>query len=217
VFLSNKGLVRAKEESDKVTTEEQSRYRTGVGMLLYLIKHSRPDICNAVRELTKCLDGATPNAYKEMLRLTKYVLDTRDRGLKVEPTATSLNWELLVYTDSDWAGDKDDRRSISGYMIFLNGVLICWRSKAQQSVALSSSEAEFYACSEATKEVPFIAQILMFLGIPVQIPIQVKVDNVGAIFMSENTTSSSRTRHMDTRYHFVKDMQNDGMIKIDFV
>jgi hypothetical protein len=135
------GLVQAKVEADKIPANKQSRYRTGVGMLFYLIKHSRPDICNTVRELTKCLEGTTLGAYKEMLRLIKYALDTRDLGLKVEPTATNLNWELLVYTDSDWAGDKDDRKSVSGYMIFLNGVLICWRSKSQQTVALWSSKA----------------------------------------------------------------------------
>jgi hypothetical protein len=88
------GLIRAMSENDIVESDKQSRYRTGVGMLLYLIKHSRPDICNAVRELTKCLNGVTPAAYKEMLRLIKYVLDTKDRGLKVEPTATVYGFVL---------------------------------------------------------------------------------------------------------------------------
>ena len=211
------GLIKAQTDDDKVSTEQQSRYRTGVGMLLYLIKHSRPDISNAVRELTKCLDGATPGAYKEMLRLIKYVLDTKNQGLKIAPTHTDLEWTLLVYSDSDWAGDKDTRKSVSGYMIFLNNVLICWRSKAQQVVALSSSEAEFYACSEAVREIPFIVQILIFLGIPVKLPVIVKVDNIGAIFMTGNSTSSSRTRHIDTRHCYVKDLQNEGLIKVEFV
>ena len=186
-------------------------------MLLCLIKHSRPDICNAVRELTKCLSGATPAAYKEMLRVIKHVLTTKAKGLKIEPLLGELVWQLIVYSDSDWAGDQDTRRSVSGYMIFLNGVLICWRSKAQKSVALSSSEAEFYACGEAVREIPFIVQILLFLGIPVKLPVVVHVDNIGAIFMSENTTSSNRTRHMDTRWHFVNDFQQDGLIKVEFV
>ncbi|CAB9499063.1 expressed unknown protein [Seminavis robusta] len=102
-------------------------------------------------------------------------------------------------------------------MIFLEGVLIHWRSKLQKVVALSSSEAEFYACGEAVREVPFIAQILKFLQINVELPVQVKIDNVGAIFMSENKTSASRTRHMDTRWHYVNQMQQDGLVKIDFV
>ena len=84
-------------------------------------------------------------------------------------------------------------------------------------MSLSSSEAEFYACGEAVREVPFIAQILLFLGIPLELPVQVRIDNVGAIFMSENHTSSSRTRHMDTRWWYVSDLQKQGLIKIDFV
>ena len=80
----------------------------------------------------------------------------------------------------------------------MNGVLIAWRSKLQKVVSLSSAEAEFYACAEAVKEVPFIVQILRFLGVEVKTPVEVKVDNVGAIYMSQNQASSTRTRHMDT-------------------
>jgi hypothetical protein len=210
------GVVRPSEGEEIQDQEVQSRYRSGVGMLMYLIKHSRPDIANAVRELTKVLGKATPAAYKEMLRCIKFVIDTRNKGLRVRPTKTN-KWVLKVYSDSDWAGDKDDRRSIGSYIIFLNDVPIEWRSKSQKAVAMSSAEAEFYACGEAVKEVPFVAQILLFLGIDLELPVQVWIDNVGAIFMSENQTSSTRTRHMDCRWWFVSDMQEQGLIKIDFV
>jgi hypothetical protein len=122
-------------------------------MLLFLIKHSRPDLCNTVRELSKCLDGASKAAYKEILRIIKYVMDTRNKGLKIEPRMGKLDWKVLVYSDSDWANDKESRKSVGGYMIFLNGVLISWRSKMQKVVSLSSAEAEFYACAKAVKDV----------------------------------------------------------------
>ena len=102
-------------------------------------------------------------------------------------------------------------------MIFVNGVLVSWRSKLQKVVSLSSAEAEFYACAEAVKEIPFIVQVLKFMRIEVKTPIEVLVDNVGAIYMSQNQASSSRTRHMDTRYHYVNDLQADGLIKLRFV
>ena len=95
--------------------------------------------------------------------------------------------------------------------------MIAWRSRGQKVVSLSSSEAEFYACAEAVREVPFIAQILLFLGIPLRLPVEVLVDNIGAIFMTQNATSSDRTRHMDVRYRFVEGMQNDGLVKVIFV
>jgi hypothetical protein len=128
-----------------------------------------------------------------------------------------MEWVIVLYTDSDWAGDKDDRKSVSGFMLFLNGVLIAWRSKSQKTVALSSSEAEFYACGEAVKEIPFVVQLLLFLGVPVTLPVEVWVDNIGAIFMSENASSSTRTRHMDMRFRYIEQLQNDGLIKVKFV
>ena len=212
-------LTKASNESEMISDELQSRFRTGVGQLMFLIKHSRPDIMSAVRELTKVLGNATEAAYKEMLRCVKFVLGTKSKGLKLAPRLDPNDlWTLEVYSDSDWAGDPDDRKSVGCYIIFLNGVPIAWRSKSQKVVSLSSSEAEFYACAEAVREVPFVAQILLFLGIPVKTPVNVWIDNVGAIFMTENRTSSSRTRHMDTRWWYVTQMQEeDKLIKVQFV
>ena len=210
-------IVKTENEDEMIEEEKQSRYRTGVGMLMYLIKHSRPDIANAVRELAKCLGKATKAAYREMTRCIKYVLDTKSKGLLMAPKKNQGSWEIEVFSDSDWAGDKNDRKSVTSTMIFVEGVIIFWRSRSQKVVSLSSSEAEFYACGEAVREVPFVAQIISFLGFDVKLPVQVRIDNVGAIFMSENVTSSSRTRHMDTRWHFVNNMQDEGLIKIDFV
>jgi hypothetical protein len=123
-----------------------------------------------------------------------------------------------LFTDSDWAGDKDDRKSIGGYMIFVNGVLVSWRSKKQAVIYLSSSEAEFYALAEAAKEIPVVIQVQMFLGVPVEAPVEVFVDNIDVIFMTENASSTSRTRHMDTRFFNVNDMQNvDKIIVVKFV
>jgi hypothetical protein len=103
-------------------------------------------------------------------------------------------------------------------MLFVNGVLVSWRSKKQAVVSLSSSEAEFYALAEAAKVIPFVIQVLMFLGVPVETPVEVFVDNIGAIFMTENASSTSRTRHMDVRYFYMNDMQNvDKVIVVKFV
>jgi hypothetical protein len=102
-------------------------------------------------------------------------------------------------------------------MVFLLGAPILWHSKAQGSVALSSTEAEFYALSESAKEIKFIVQVLISRGIPVKISIIVQADNVGAIFISENVSASSRTKHLDTSYHFVREFVEEGLVKIIFV
>jgi hypothetical protein len=188
-------------------------------MLLYLVKHSRPDIANVVRELSKVMDGATPAALKELKRVMKFVLDTRTFGLKIEPKTidTMDKWDMVIYTDSDYAGCTDTRISVSGYTIFLLGVPILWKSKAQRSVTLSSAEAEFVACAEAAKEIKFVAQILNDMGIQVQTPIIVRVDNVGAIFMTENVSTSGRTKHIDVRFHYVREFVEANFLKIIFV
>jgi hypothetical protein len=211
--------VRPKTEEEKISDSDQTLYRSGVGMLLYLVKHSRPDIANVVRELSKCMDGASLAALKELKRVIKFVLDTRDLGLKIEPkiTGSGDDWDIVIYTDSDYGGDKESRISVTGYIVYLLGVPICWKSKSQKSVTLSSSEAEFVSLSEGAKEIKFIAQVLITMGIALKLPVIVRVDNVGAIFMAENVTTTGRTKHVDIRYHYVREFVEDGFVKIIFV
>ena len=112
-------------------------------MLLYLTKYSRPDISNIVRELSKCMESATWGAYNELLRVIKFVIDTKTFGLKVEPKFNNdLEWDVRLFCDSNWAGDPETRISVTGFIIYLLNIPICWRSKSQKGVTLSSSEAE---------------------------------------------------------------------------
>ena len=212
-------IMRNPENVTRVTEEEQALFRSGTGMLLYLVKYSRPDIANAVRELSKVLDGATPAAFKEMLRIIKYVIDTKDLALKIKPEIGGENemWRVLAFSDSDYAGDPESRVSVSGWVIYFCGVLVAWQSKSQRSVTLSSSEAEYVALSEVAKNIKFIYMILESMGIMVELPIIVRVDNNGAIFMSENLAVSQRTKHVDIRYKFVNEFVEDRFLKIIFV
>ena len=153
--------------------------------------------------------------------MIKYVLDTPNYGLKIEPTIDkrdkNIEWNLIVYSDSDWAGDKENRMSITGFIIFVHGVPITWKSRQQKSLAMSSSEAEYYALTEAAKEVKFVVQILMTMGVNVILPVIVRVDNIGAIWMAENASAGSRTKHVELKYHFIRRYVEEGFIKIVFV
>ena len=97
------------------------------------------------------------------------------------------------------------------------GVPLMWKSKSQKSVTLSSSEAEYVALSEAAKEIKFIYQLLQSIGVVIKLPITVKVDNIGALFMSKNTSTSGWTKHVDVQYRYVNEMVMDGFLKIKFV
>ena len=188
-------------------------------MLLYFVKHSRPDLANVTRELSKVMDNPTPNAMKELKRAVKYVIDTKDQGLKINPTKIESDepLELICYSDSDWAGDKETRQSVTGYCIYLQGCLISWKSKAQKTISLSSSEAELMALSEATKEIRFIHELLTSMEVKVKLPITCYVDNIGAIFMAENVTATPKSKHIDTRAKFVAQFINEGFLKVVFV
>lgn len=209
-------VMRPIEGDPVISAEAQSKYRSGVGMLLYLIKHSRPDLANAIRELTKVLDGATQAHYKAMLRVIKYVIDTEFHGLKIQPHGNQPV-EIVAYSDSEYGGDRDTRISVYGYKIYMNGALISWKSKSGKSVTLSSTEAEYFACSEAAKEVMFIKNVLETMGIEVKLPMIIKVDNTGAIYLANNYTAGQRTKHIDIRVHYVREYIHDGIIKIEFV
>jgi hypothetical protein len=156
--------MRPQEGDVLIGPEKQTEFRSGVGMLLYLIKHSRPEISNPVQELTKIVDGATPGHWKAMERKIKYVLDTDNYALKIKPNKKNGVFTLGGVSDSEFGGDKDTRISVYGYLQFFCGGLIAWMSKAGKSVTLSSMEAEYFGTSELAKEVIFAKQILRHHG-----------------------------------------------------
>jgi hypothetical protein len=107
--------------------------------------------------------------------------------------------------------------SITGFIIFVQGVPITWKSRQQKSLAMSSSEAEYYALTEAAKEVKFVVQTLITMGVKVLLPVIVRVDNIGAIWMAENASAGSRTKHVELKYHFIRQYVEEGFIRIIFV
>ena len=117
------------EEEDKVIEKEQALYRSGAGTLLYLTKHSRPDITNAVRELSKSMDGASKLQLRELRRVAKFVLDTKALGFCIVPTMNDGIWHLEALSDSDFANDKETRISAYGYNVFLVEYLLHGRVK----------------------------------------------------------------------------------------
>ena len=212
-------ISRPEKGDTLISAADQSKFRSGVGMLLYLVKHSRLDIANAVRELSKVADGANHAHWKALLRTIKYVICTENVALRLKPNILTqgAQFHLSGISDSDYAGDKQTRTSVFGYVIYFCGAPIAWKSKAGKSVTLSSTEAEYFALSEVTKEIMFVKQVLETMGINLVLPILVKVDNVGAIYLSNNYSLSQRTKHIDIRRHFVREFVQDGILKTIFV
>ena len=128
----------------------------------------------------------TKEHMEELHRVIKFVLEIKNIGLKICPefekdVLGEIIWILCGICDSTWGSNKDDGRSVTGYILYLLGVPIAWKSKAQCHVTLSSSEAEYVAISELVKEIQYVLQILESMKIKVKFPVKVYVDNIGAI------------------------------------
>jgi hypothetical protein len=210
-------VLRPISTDELISAKDQSLYRSGVGMLLYLIKHSRPDLSNAVRELTKVLDGATPAHMKAMLRVIRFVFETKNYALRLKPNIVDGKLLLKGISDSEFAGDRNIRKSVYGYIIYYCGAPISWKSKAGQSVTLSSTEAEYYAASETAKELVFVANLLKSMNVSFETPVSLLMDNTGAIYLANNFTTGQRSKHIDIRAHFVRELIVSGMLRTIFV
>ncbi len=122
---------------------------------------------------------------------------------------------MVGFSDSDWAGDIESRRSVSGYMFQLCGAPISWKSKKQTSVALSTAEAEYMALSSAAQEAVWLRKFLNELKLKQEAPMVLYEDNQAAISMARNT-HHGRTRHIDIRYHFVRETVGNGTVELRY-
>ena len=157
-------------------------------------------------------------AYKELLHVIKYVLDMKNLGLKIKPTGNSNTpSEIVCFSNSDYAEDPVSRRSISGFILYVLGVLVSWWSKLQKSVSLSGSQVEYVALSKAVKEVMFMIELLGSMKIIVKYPVMVRLDDVNAIFMASNIATTCHAKHVDIRYKYLNEYVEDRVLKIVFV
>lgn len=124
---------------------------------------------------------------------------------------------ISAYCDSDYAGSKEDRRSTTGYCVFMNGNLISWATKKQPTVSQSSCEAELLALSDVVKEVKWLIMLLTELHQNVITPVVINVDNQSTIKISENDACHERTKHIDVRHFYVRDEIKNKTIKLRWV
>jgi hypothetical protein len=175
--------IHAKVSSDKgALISNPTAYRSLVGALQYLT-FTRPDIAHTVQQVCLCMyDPREPHltAAKPILW---YLQGTLDHGLLLRRASTS---NLVVYTDADWAGCPDTRRSISGYTMFLGDNIVSWSSKRQNVVSRSSAEAEYHVVANGVVEACLLRQLLVELHNPLSWATLVYRDNVSIVYLSTN-------------------------------
>ena len=201
---------------------ELLKYQELVGSLLYAAISTRPDIAYAVGRLTRHMQAPLQRHWKAAQRVLRYLAGSRQEGLWFgRMNRQSFNQgryaEVHAYSDSDWGSDKSDRKSVTGWIAYVNGDPVSWASKKQSTVAQSSCEAELYAASAATNELLWLRSLLSELGIASRTPSILRVDNQGAIEVAKHGVKSDRTKHVDIKYHHITDVIEKGLIKIEWV
>ena len=176
-------------------------YRSLIGSLIYLNVGTRPDISWIVSKLSQYLTNPGPQHVAAAKRVLRYLKRTRDYKI----TFTPSSYDLVGYSDSDWAGDIDDRRSTSGYVFTLGTTTLSWKTRKQSTVALSTCEAEYMALVEATKEATYLRMLCKALQIPVREHSTVYCDNQSTISITKpDAKQHQRTKHIDVKYHFIR-------------
>ena len=185
-------------------------YSAIVGSLLYLAVVTRPDIIHAVGVLTHHLKAPTYASCKAACRVLNYL--SHHPAIALCYSGDALN--LHAYTDSDWGSDKDTRRSTSGGIVIMAGGLVVWLSKLQPIVAVSSMEAEYIACFFILQEVAWIRQLLKDLQLERTLPTRVLIDNKSARQLAENPVHHQRSKHIDIKFHWIRDMVAAGTVQL---
>ncbi|XP_053691533.1 uncharacterized protein LOC128740051 [Sabethes cyaneus] len=180
-----------------------TRYRSLIGALLYLSVNARPDVSISVGLLGRKVSDPNHSDWSAAKRVLQYLNTTKPLKLRFGP---DREWKLIGYCDSDWAGDQQTRKSTSGIIFFFGGGPVSWISKAQDSVALSTLEAEYNALTLACQEAIWIRRLLKDLGEPQDEPMTLFEDNQGCICFAKAERSSGRVKHIDTKGHFIKDL-----------
>jgi hypothetical protein len=188
-------------------------YARVLGELQFLVNTTRPDIAFAVNRLTVYTANPSLQHVGALKRILKYLAGTGTHGITYSKIPLSGNL-FHRYADAAYA-NVDDCKSTSGYIYLMAGGAITWRSKKQMTVALSSTEAEYIALSEAGREACWLRNLFEELGFPKLALTLLKGDNDGSIAMACNLQFHKRAKHIEIRWHWVRDLSQNGILDIE--
>jgi hypothetical protein len=199
----------ASTESE-ITEMKNKPYKSILGQALFISITCRPDIATAVSNCGKYAQNPGVQHWKALLKIITYLNTTRNLLLQLGGIATNLT--LNAYSDADWGGDLDNRRSRTGFVVLLNSSPIIWLSKLQLSPALSSTEAEYIALSICARDVIWSRNLMNQLGFAQENPTRIYEDNASCIKIAESRKQLPGTKHVAIRYHFIRYQIESGTI-----
>lgn len=206
---------------------DRQRYMEITGTLMYAAISTRPDIAHAVHRLASNMQTPKRRDLIAAERVLRYLAGTKDVGLVFgsrngevgdsRGRKAQVQVDVCAFADADWANNKGDRRSVTGWAAKLNGDVVSWAAKKQRVVALSTCEAELYAEAAAIQEVLWLRGLMEELGLHTRTGSIVYGDNQSAISVSQNGVKGERTKHVDVKYHFVTETVERGIVKLCWV
>lgn len=206
--------VDAEEEQQLKHFDVIKLYPKIVGALLFLVLCSRPDLAYAVNQLTRYMSAPRMTHFTALKRVLRYLKGTTTLGLYYT-RSNKADYALVGYSDADWAGDVKTRKSTTGNCFLLSGAAISWRVMTQSCISLSTAEAELVALAKTVQQALWLNRLSHNIGFDFQ-PITINEDNQAAIILSNDDKFSERTKHMDTRYFFVRDIIKQGVIHLQY-
>lgn len=195
--------------------DSNDEYRKLIGMLLYLTTNTRPDIAACVSILSQKVSCPRDVDLNEVKRTIRYLKATKN--LKLRLSSKDCGEKLFAYSDANWAEDRHDRKSNSGYYCSFNGGAIAWCCRKQDIIALSSTEAEYIALTDTCKEMIWLKRLAAGLNVDIPMQTTIYTDSQSSISMINNQKFSNRTKHIDTKFHFVQEQVNNGTMRLKYV
>lgn len=201
-------------EEDEKRKMQNVPYREAVGFLLFAATVSRPDIEYAVNQASQFLNNFGSEHWQAVKKILRYLKGTVDYGIVYGDSGSGRS--LHGFTDADYAGDVDTQKSTSGCIFLLNGGAISWSSQRQRVVALSTTKAEYIALSNGTKYAIWIRGIICESGLKCA-KVHMYVDNQSAIELTNSPEYHRKTKHIDVRIHFIRDVYECGEIDVSYI
>ena len=187
-------------------------YKSGIGSLMYAMVATRADLAFAVSMVSQIMSRAGPAHWSAVKRIMRYLQSTMDYKLCLGGSDLALRG----YCDADWAGDANERRSTTGYVFFVGVGAISWNCRRQPTIALSTTEAEYMATSQSTREAIWLRKLLADVGFVQQDATTIMCDNQGCIALAKNPTHHSRTKHIDVQHHFIREKLESGEMSLEY-
>jgi histone deacetylase 1/2 len=186
-------------DGEVLGSDDSTNYRSIVGALQY-ITLTRPDIAFSVNKVCQFLHAPTTVHWTVVKCILRYLRDTISLGLRLSKSSSTI---VSAFSDADWAGCPDDRRSTGGFAVYVGTNLVLWNARKQATVSRSSTEAEYKSLANATAEVMWVQTLLRELGVSQSKAAVLWCDNIGATYLSANPVFHARTKHIEVDYHFV--------------